>query len=160
MFDENIEDLSQLNLESISIAENLCTKKEKPIKPGERRFSIFVRFLEDLVKVPIFHCQKCGECILSHTAFICSQRCPKRLRNGPCGGTGEGGMCEVYPERKCVWFRIYRRASRLKRTSMLLRIENIHSWELEHTSAWLNVISKRIEPPTLFMKSHKKNKSK
>jgi len=43
---------------------------------------------------------------------------------------------------------------------MLLRIENIHSWELEHTTAWLIVISKRIEPPTLFMKSHKKNKSK
>lgn len=107
---------------------------------------------EDLVKVPFFRCQRCGECILSHTAFICSQRCPKRLRNGPCGGTGEGGSCEVYPERKCIWYLIYRRARRLKRIALLNRIEKIHNWELEKTSAWLNVLKKRIEPPIFRMK--------
>jgi len=136
--------------------DDLLTKHSRPIKPGERRISTVARLLEDLVKVPLFRCQRCGECILSHTGFICSQRCPKRLRNGPCGGTGEDGTCEVYPERKCIWYRIHRRARRLKRLPLLNRIENIHNWELEHTSAWLNVFNKRIDPPTLFLKKSKK----
>src|SRR5512147_338245 len=78
-----------------------------PMSARERRLSRFLLFLEDLVKVPLFHCQHCGECVLSSTAFICSQNCPKRLRNGPCGGTRDDGTCEVYPDRKCVWYRIY-----------------------------------------------------
>lgn len=110
------------------------------------------RLFEDIVKVPLFRCQRCGECILSHTAFICSQRCPKRIRNGPCGGTGEGGTCEVFPERKCVWYRIYHRAKRFGRLPLLYRTESIHNWELEHTSAWMNVWTKRIEPPVFFIK--------
>lgn len=130
----------------------IATLQTKPFKPGERRISFLVRLMEDVVKVPLFRCQRCGECILSHTAFICCQRCPKRLRNGPCGGTGKGGTCEVYPERKCVWYRIYHRAKRLGRLPLLQRTESIHNWELEHTSAWLNVWTKRFEPPTFFIK--------
>lgn len=151
---------SSLNLDGVvfPVPEDLATRKTKPISPGERRVSFTLRLLEDLVKVPLFGCQRCGECILSHTAFICSQRCPKRLRNGPCGGTGEGGTCEVYPERKCIWYRIYHRARRLNRLSLLRRTENIHNWELERTSSWLNVFLKRIKPPILFLKSSKKTK--
>ena len=126
-------------------------QKESPSRK-EKALSKLMLLAEDLVKVPFFRCQRCGECILSHTAFICSQRCPKRLRNGPCGGTGEGGSCEVYPERKCIWYLIYRRARRLKRIALLNRIEKIHNWELEKTSAWLNVLKKRIEPPIFRMK--------
>ena len=109
-------------------------------------------FFEDVVKVPLFRCQHCGECILSHTAFICCQRCPKRLRNGPCGGTGEDGTCEVYPERKCIWYSIYHRARLLGRLKLLNRVERMHNWKLEKTSAWLNVFTKRIEPPTWFVR--------
>ena len=152
--------MTNLEIENLPHPEKLTTLKTKPIRPTERRVSTAVRLLEDFVKVPLFRCQRCGECILSHTAFICSQRCPKRMRNGPCGGTGEGGMCEVYPERKCIWYRIYHRAKRLCRLSLLKRVENIHNWELEHTSALLNVFLKRIEPPILFLKSEKKKKSK
>lgn len=119
---------------------------------AEKFFSRIMLILENVVKVPLFRCQRCGECILSHTAFVCSQRCPKRLRNGPCGGTGEGGTCEVYPERKCVWYLIYRRARFLGRVVLLHRIERIHNWELEKTSAWLNVLTKRIEPPMIFLR--------
>ncbi len=106
---------------------------------------------EDLVKVPLFRCQHCGECLLSSTAFICSQNCPKRLRNGPCGGTREGGYCEVFPDRKCVWYRIYGRSRLLHRISPLYTIQKAHNWNLEKTSAWLNVFRKRIKPPTLFV---------
>ena len=123
------------------------------ISPLERKLSRFMLFFEDVVKVPLFGCQHCGECILSSTAFICSQRCPKRIRNGPCGGTGEGGTCEVYPERKCVWYQIYNRSKLLHRISLLYKIKNIHNWNLEGTSAWLNVFKKRIEAPIWFVRN-------
>jgi len=125
--------------------------EKSPITPRERKFSRFLLFFENVVKVPLFGCQHCGECILSSTGFICSQRCPKRLRNGPCGGTGTGGTCEVYPDRKCVWYRIYYRSKLLNRVSVLYKINKIHNWNLESTAAWLNVFKKRIEPPIWFV---------
>jgi methylenetetrahydrofolate reductase (NADPH) len=130
---------------------DFVTSGKPPISPREKKFSRFFLFFEDVVKVPFFGCQHCGECILSSTAFICSQRCPKRLRNGPCGGTGGGGTCEVYPERKCVWYRIYYRSKRLNRLSLLYKINKIHNWNLESTSAWLNVFMKRIDAPIWFI---------
>jgi hypothetical protein len=125
--------------------------KSRPVSI-ERIISRILLIFEDLIKVPLFRCQKCGECILSHTAFVCCQRCPKRIRNGPCGGTGEGGTCEVYPERKCIWNLIYVQSRWLNRLNLLTRIEKIHNWELEKTSAWLNVIRKRIDPPVFFLR--------
>ncbi|MCK4814775.1 methylenetetrahydrofolate reductase C-terminal domain-containing protein [bacterium] len=121
----------------------------------QRLLSVIMLFMENCIKIPLFRCQRCGECILSHTAFVCSQRCPKRLRNGPCGGVGEHGTCEVYPERKCIWDIIYRRAQLLGRLSLLLRVEKIHNWNLEKTSTWLNVFTKRIEPPVIRVRRKK-----
>jgi hypothetical protein len=134
---------------------DFITSGKPPLSPRERKLSSVMLFFEDVVKVPLFGCQHCGECILSSTAFICSQRCPKRIRNGPCGGTGEGGSCEVYPERKCVWYRIYYRSKLLHRISLLLPIKSIHNWNLEGTSAWLNVFKKRIETPVWIVRNDK-----
>ncbi len=131
---------------------DFLTSGKVSLSPRERKFSRLMLLLEDAVKVPLFGCQHCGECILSSTAFICSQRCPKRMRNGPCGGTGENGSCEVYPDRKCVWYRIYRRSLSLHRISLLYQIKKIHNWNLEGTSAWLNVFTKRIEAPVWFVR--------
>lgn len=131
---------------------DIAAVDKPPLTANERKFSRFVRFVEDIVKVPLFGCQHCGECLLSSTAFICSQTCPKRLRNGPCGGTGEGGSCEVYPERKCVWYRIYARSQLLNRMSLLYKFNRIHNWDLEGTSSWLNVLRKRIEAPIWFVR--------
>ncbi len=39
------------------------------------------------MKVPMFGCQSCGNCVLEYTEYVCPQTCPKSLRNGPCGGT-------------------------------------------------------------------------
>ena len=132
---------------------DLVTYNKPPMTPRERKISRLVLLFEDLVKIPVFHCQRCGECILSSTAFICSQNCPKRLRNGPCGGTGEDGSCEVYPERKCVWFKIYYRSRFLKRISLLYKINKIHNWCLEGTSTWLSVLRKRIDGPIWFVRN-------
>jgi hypothetical protein len=128
----------------------------KSITPREKKYSRILLFFEDVVKVPVFGCQHCGECILSSTGFVCSQRCPKRLRNGPCGGTAEGGMCEVYPDRKCVWYKIYYRSKLFSRLSLLYKLNNIHNWNLEGTSAWLNVFKKRIAAPIWFADNDKK----
>ncbi len=132
---------------------DLVTFDRPPLTAGERKLSHFLLFFENLIKVPLFKCQHCGECILSTTAFICCQNCPKRMRNGPCGGTGEGGTCEVFPERKCVWYKIYSRAKLLHRVSLLYKINKIHDWNLEGTSAWLNVSKKRIDAPIWFVRN-------
>jgi len=58
-------------------------------------------------------CSLCGECILNFTGGLCPvTRCPKGIVNGPCGG-GDGEMCEVNQEQKCVWLEIY---NKLKET--------------------------------------------
>jgi len=134
---------------TVKSTEFVSIDKGRPGK-GERLLSRLMLWGEDVFKIIFFRCQKCGECILSHTAFTCSQRCPKRLRNGPCGGTREGGYCEVYPEKHCIWFLIHKRADKLQRTALLMPCENIHNWRLEKTSAWLNVFTGRIKPPKLF----------
>ena len=135
------------------MSRDLVTYDRPPITAKERRFSRLLLFFEDIVKVPVFGCQHCGECILSSTAFICSQNCPKRMRNGPCGGTGENGSCEVYPERKCVWYRIYFRSKSLNRMFLLCKINRIHNYNLERTSSWLNVFRKRIDAPIWFVRN-------
>lgn len=135
------------------VSKDLITINKPPISSAERKFSRLLLFFEDVVKVPLFGCQHCGECILSSTAFICSQNCPKRLRNGPCGGTGDDGSCEVYPERMCVWYRIYFRSQLLNRISLLYKLNRIHNYNLEHTSSWLNVFRKRIDAPIVFVRN-------
>jgi methylenetetrahydrofolate reductase (NADPH) len=128
----------------------ISTRNKAPFGHGEKALSSLLLLFENVVKIPLFRCQRCGECMLSSTAFICSQRCPKQLRNGPCGGTGEDGSCEAYPERACVWYRIYYRSRLLKRIGLLYKFNRIHNWCLDKTSSWLNVYRKRIAPPMPF----------
>ena len=55
----------------------------------------------------------CGECIVGTTGGICPvTRCPKGLRNGPCGGANKG-KCEIDPERDCAWALIYKKLKEL-----------------------------------------------
>jgi hypothetical protein len=137
------------------LLEDLVSFDKPPISSRERKVSRLLLLFEDIIKVPLFRCQRCGECILSSTAFICSQNCPKRLRNGPCGGTGDDGSCEVYPDRKCVWYKIYYRSKLLNRMSLLYKINKIHNWNLEGTSSWLNVFKSRINAPIFFVPNDK-----
>ncbi len=128
---------------------NLISKNYPPIGPVEKKVTRLALWFENVIKVPLFGCQRCGECILSSTGYICSQRCPKQLRNGPCGGTGSDGSCEVDPEMNCVWYKIYHRSKRLDRLNLLYKFNKIHNWNLQGTSAWLNVFKKRIDPPVM-----------
>jgi len=104
---------------------------------------------ENVVKKPLFGCQDCGQCVLGYNAFICCMRCPKQIRNGPCGGTRPGGYCEVYPDRKCVWWLINERSKKL---GMWKKLKNYHipvDRQLEHTSAWMNMFAGKILPMSL-----------
>jgi methylenetetrahydrofolate reductase (NADPH) len=138
---------------------DIISHQKTPIKRKERALSRLILFFENIIKVPLFGCQHCGECILSSTGFVCSQRCPKRLRNGPCGGTGKGGVCEVFPERKCVWYQVYKRSKILGRVKLLYKYNKIHNWNLEGTAAWLNVFKKRIDKPIWFVKRYSKEQT-
>src|SRR5438046_1209477 len=48
---------------------------------------------EETTKGALFDCHMCGQCILQQTALICPMRCPKGMRNGPCGGPSLEGQC-------------------------------------------------------------------
>jgi hypothetical protein len=108
---------------------------------------------ENAVKKPVFKCQDCGQCVLSHNAFTCCMRCPKQIRNGPCGGTRPDGHCEVYPERACIWWLIYERSKKLDRVHKLGKYHIPVDRRLEHTSAWMNMFAGRILPMELGKES-------
>ncbi len=54
-------------------------------------------------------CRGCADCRLPKTQFICTEGCPKRLANGPCGGVRPHGECEIAPG-ECVHSRAVRLA--------------------------------------------------
>ena len=98
-----------------------------------------LRTLEHLTKSLFFHCQDCGDCSLPTTAYLCPEsQCAKNQRNGPCGGTNDGG-CEVQGIGDCVWLRAYERLKHDGRELHLLdHAPVIQNQGLRRTSAWAN----------------------
>ncbi len=90
------------------------------------------------VKQEIFGCQMCAQCALPSTGYACPMTCPKQLRNGPCGGVGADGSCEVYPALRCVWLVAFERADRQGRSGDLLRLQRPIDHRLWGHSSWLN----------------------
>lgn len=100
--------------------------------------------LERIGKGIMFDCRMCGQCILQSTGLTCPMRCPKDLRNGPCGGVRPNGNCEVYPDKPCVWVQAIERSTRLP-----IWLDHIHrlqppvDWQLQGTSSWINLFTGR-----------------
>ena len=69
-------------------------------------------------KASTFGCQACGNCVLGEMEYVCPMTCPKSMRNGPCGGT-HNGQCEVYPDRACIWVKVYDHAKAANRVDGL-----------------------------------------
>lgn len=90
------------------------------------------------MKGMMFDCRSCGQCVLDKTGWICPMSCPKGLRNGPCGGT-MNGLCEVYPDKQCVWVSIHERTAKgsLSCPDLLASPDS----SLFHTSSYLNRFS-------------------
>jgi len=102
-------------------------------------------FCEHLLKIILFRCRMCGDCTLAEASYLCPQSgCPKKMINGPCGGSLHG-FCEVYPqERLCFWVKVYH-------SNPLSHIEELpncpplppKNWSLQGTSSWLNYFAGR-----------------
>ncbi len=123
-----------------SLAEKISNIAER--NPSLRRF---YTFFEHLIKKILFRCRMCGDCTLAESSYLCPQSgCPKRMINGPCGGSSNG-FCEVYPEeRLCFWVRAYQRGIEPD-CNHINGLESIppKDWSLNTTSSWLNFFSGR-----------------
>lgn len=96
--------------------------------------------IEHMLKVIGNDCKDCGDCALFDLAYICPMSgCPKKQRNGPCGGSFNG-WCEIYPgERKCLWVKAYAALKAYRQESELdNRVLPPPNWDLYQSSAWYN----------------------
>ncbi len=112
-----------------------------------------IHVIEHGLKSPVFHCSMCGQCVLRSTGLVCPMRCPKQMRNGPCGGS-MNGKCEVFPDRRCVWDMAYKRGRLLTKTGIgkvlgvaptLEAIKPAVDWRLWGTPSWLHLVTGRID---------------
>ena len=95
-------------------------------------------------------CQGCGNCMLEYTGGICPiTRCAKQLMNGPCGGTDEGGRCEVDPDTPCAWFDIWKRMDTLEIQDELMQIHPPKDWSTSRDGGRRRIVRKDLQKPTL-----------
>ncbi|NIA05140.1 MAG: methylenetetrahydrofolate reductase [Proteobacteria bacterium] len=96
--------------------------------------------LEKAIKDFLFSCHMCGDCTLAESTYLCPQAgCPKKLLNGPCGGS-RNMACEVYPDRACFWVRVYDRLDPDSGPEQLGAEPPLppKDWALDQTSSWIN----------------------
>ncbi len=100
---------------------------------------LLFRLAEDPSKKLLLGCRRCGDCAIEYVGFLCPESgCAKHIRNGACGGSRDG-MCEVFPDRPCVWEQAYRRwASTAETDKMADGCVPPRMWELDRTPSWLN----------------------
>ncbi len=115
------------------------------LSPAHRAVAV----AEWLLKRPVFGCHMCGQCVLHSTGMTCPMTCPKKLRNGPCGGVRANGHCEVRPEMRCVWTKAYGRSQRLPWREELHELRPPVDNRLRWSSSWINYFTKRdrVRPP-------------
>ncbi|MBI3593086.1 MAG: methylenetetrahydrofolate reductase C-terminal domain-containing protein [Nitrospirae bacterium] len=119
---------------------------DKPVYPSNDSL-----FLGNMTRFQMFdeRCSLCGECIIDKTGGICPvTACPKGILNGPCGGCKDGS-CEVSPDIKCAWVRIYERMKKLDKLQ-----------ELCETTLEAKNWSASIKPRTLVTRPEKKEEEK
>ncbi len=112
---------------------------------GYARAEAPVKFVERRVKGLLFDCRMCGQCILSSTGMSCPMNCPKRLRNGPCGGVRSNGHCEVEPDMPCVWVQAWGGSRQMRGGDAILTLQRPVDHSLRETSAWLRVTAQAAE---------------
>jgi methylenetetrahydrofolate reductase (NADPH) len=100
----------------------------------------FLWLLEYISKGLLYGCNMCGDCTLYACGFLCYQSgCPKKMLNGPCGGS-TGGYCEVFPEKKrCYWVKVYHNMKGVKRhVTFAAPPVPAGDSSLHRTSSWIN----------------------
>ncbi|MFO7685922.1 MAG: methylenetetrahydrofolate reductase C-terminal domain-containing protein [Desulfobacterales bacterium] len=123
---------------------SVCTRLDAT--PGGRQLAFLI---EDPLKKWLLSCKGCGDCGIQNLAFLCPEsQCPKHIRNGACGGSSDG-RCEVYPDRPCVWVRVYNRLAAVGRAHEMARtFVAPRNWALNGTSSWLNFHLRRDHQST------------
>lgn len=109
--------------------------------------------VEKVTKGFIFDSQNCGQCILSFTGLSCPMNCPKKMRNGPCGGVRPGGFCEVDPDMPCVWALAWEGNKRFRKADYPIQvIQPPVDHRLLGTSAWLREVRRKThyDGPEVF----------
>jgi 5,10-methylenetetrahydrofolate reductase len=96
-----------------------------------------------------FDCHMCGRCTLSSTGMACPMNCPKRHRNGPCGGVAADGSCEIDSGMRCVWLEATDGAKRIVGSDKITHIQQPVDHRLEGSSMWISTIMKPDAPPEL-----------
>ena len=107
------------------------------------RISRLIAPVEETVKRPVFGCHMCGQCVLHSTGMTCPMECPKNLRNGPCGGVGMDGSCEVDRSKTCVWYKAVDRSAKLPWEDEIYQRNPAVDWKLQGTSSWVNTVTGR-----------------
>jgi len=107
---------------------------------GRRFWYKFIWLQEFLSKRPLYGCKMCGDCVLYACGFLCYQAgCPKKMANGPCGGSRDG-YCEVFPDKKpCYWVKVYKNMKGV-RQHVTFNAPPIPARDntLDRTSSWIN----------------------
>lgn len=71
----------------------------------------FKQKLGDFAKL----CPVCGDCWIHYTDNLCIEKlCPKKMRNGPCGGAKDC-YCEVFKERICPFVILFKKKGEVKK---------------------------------------------
>ena len=112
--------------------------------PDPKGFRKALLIVERSSKEKIYDCRMCGQCVLHSTGMSCPMRCPKNLRNGPCGGVRLNGNCEVVPEMRCVWVEAWEGSRKLPIwRSHMFHVNRPVDWRLQGTSSWENLLTRR-----------------
>lgn len=111
---------------------------------GYRRLDKPVASIERVVKGFLFDTQMCGMCSLSSTGMACPMKCPKQLRNGPCGGVRANGHCEVNPDMPCVWVEAFKGSQRMQDGNKIRLLQLPVDHRLKDTSSWLREVRHKI----------------
>jgi len=106
---------------------------------GRERLERPFAAVERALKGVLFDCRMCGTCTLASTGMSCPMNCPKRLRNGPCGGVRPDGGCEVHPAMTCVWVEAWRGGSRTAAGALPAAINAPVEHDRAGTSTWLRI---------------------
>ncbi len=100
-------------------------------------------WFERIMKKLLFDCRQCDDCSLFELFYLCPEsKCPKGMRQGPCGGSRVDGSCEVYEENQCIWDMVYKRAKNRKQCDKLRFVIAPRDWDLYETNSWVNYFQK------------------
>lgn len=98
--------------------------------------------VEKITKGFLLDSQSCGQCIVAYTGLSCPMNCPKKMRNGPCGGVRRDGKCEVDPQMDCVWVQAWQGNKNLHATNLPIQVVQapVDNRLIGH-SAWLRELT-------------------